>query len=227
MIERAPKYFRDRFDPERTIWDDDRFKSYLLALKDPKNIERRENFPDVIKPMVLFHDAAKEIDKQTFIRGIEMYSLIGTSKNKGKLVIQTVPTPGEIDHIPNETAFKVFKKSNHNNLDVLLGDLHSHPSGVAEQSRGDHFSLLQKSSLTATFGGVVVNGRMSVVFKSWQTEKMLDLKILPDSKLDFMRKWYGFANQREMNNAIAHRYSLVRYKGCVGGPLYKNFPRYG
>lgn len=207
-------------------WDYSRFRDYLLvAIHSPFYLERVADYPVQIELNAVWHEALDNMRKRTMTIGREMYGLVGLSQDYRKVLVQTVPTPADIDKVPLDVKSKIqIKAVDKFNMKEKLGDFHSHPRGETNFSLLDLYGFLHPWPPGKIFTGVVTGPLNTFVFRSRETASKAPLDSFPDED-EFIHIWNKRHETLEgINFAIAEYYKMVIYKGLPGKPLMREYP---
>lgn len=111
------------------------FKEYLLLLaaKGPVALEKTKMFPERIELGKIWHQTLNHMRKTTFSDGKEKWAFAGVKAEKRGIFLPTIPISGTRDYVPAETMKKMMDWArNKPGIVDFLGDIHSHPTDLAE-----------------------------------------------------------------------------------------------
>ncbi len=185
------------------------FKEYLLLLasKGHLALEKTGMFPERIELGKTWHEVLNHMRKSTLADGKEKWAFAGAKAEKRGIFLPTVPITGANDHVSPETMKKMMGWARDKaGIVDFLGDIHSHPTDLAESlsqkivslvsgrhdlveafSAGDFYSLIARTE--TYFMGVVAGDYNIFAFKA---KESLGLGVNPIlfSQDSFEKYWY-------------------------------------
>lgn len=236
-------------------WTANYFKEYLVALGRGKNfLVGLNEFPKRIELYPELTSVLNQISRHTRKDLHERWALLGFKADKTRLLTQSVPVKAMEDHVPAELIKEEIERAKKNaGIETIIGDIHSHPSGLMELYRGQ--SGTAAFSPVDIYKSVIKGGFMPVVGVADGNENLFVFRTRESYPYDidpkifnaesFEKYWFelnGFkylgldkhskraislspnASTWKTNVGIATRHRLALYKGFAGGDLVRQWP---
>jgi len=232
---------------ERWSWEK-HFRNYLLMLakKGDKGLESLKNYPSKVDLGPDINEVLDRCRKETET-GDERYGLSGADADGFQLFVSQKFWKGNEEWfngglrkmVPGEVVYAARVGASEKGLEVILGDIHSHPWSMFEGMmmelgiRDLHYfsapDILGLLKLKDVFRMLVTGNQNLLIMKSVETAATV--KDLEMSGEEFENYWFDKVTGVSQNNwgatvnkKICEAHRLVLYKGKRGKELHRIFP---
>lgn len=175
---------------EKSSWDYNFFREYLLAIgrnhlsnQEQNYILSANEYPNKIELSSEWHQLLNQMRDKTVQNKRELFGVVGFRSKTSSILLQSFPVEGNSWEIPRDVVENQYRKAKDNDIDVILGDIHSHPRRPISL-QGREMPYASTSDLQffieqpcAMMGIVNENGNL-FIFKSRQTHERKPTKSL-------------------------------------------------
>ena len=224
-------------------WDSEVLREYFVQLARGHNfIAHMDQFPNAVALDSGTHAKLNRMASRTRLENREYWSAIGSGARADtqRSVYMSQEVPGKEGCVPGDIIDREHGYlTQQDNPIVVLGDVHTHPSGDGSPSVGDMYRMLTPRTHPLVTGVVSEQGRF-FAFRTQETDD-LDIRMWPPEHFkEYMYRMNGYRYDGTSDNGelatpvvanptpnlyiagqIAARHGLVLYGGAPNDTLHR------